>query len=612
MNIRILPIFCLYLCFVVGTADAQTGISNVKVEFSCPGQITITYDLNANCETNVTLYYSSNQHDWLPTQSVTGDLTAQSTGTGKTIVWNNVADNVHFETIYFKIEVTGCNYKCVMINGVCWATCNVDRPGTFAANPEDAGMFYQWNRKVGWSTTDPMINSNGDTVWNNTYPTGTEWETANDPCPCGWRVPTATEQLSLMNATHILTIQNGVTGWLWGTSPNTIFLPYDLPGGWRNQTDGRLYIADHSDYWTGTQVNSNYAYDMCFASGSPLQIDYADKRAASLVRCVKNATSSCSEFVDTVIVYPIKYGAIVTSICAHDSILFNGKYYSSQGTHTCTLLSALGCDSIVTLHLTVNPVYFQNESLIICENELPFTWRDTVFDVGTTTNPFVFKRTTVLGCDSIVTLRLTVNSNYRFNETKVICANDLVNFTWHNKHFTKSGIYYDSLKTHLTGCDSVYVLNLTVNPVYETNTSVSIYDGNTYFFKGEFLTTTGTYQDTLLSAHGCDSIVTLHLEIIIPLVLEISVPNIFTPNGDGMNDIFKPEINHPEMMKEYEMVIYDRWGRLVFTTQEYSTGWDGNNNHEQPCSTGVYYCLIHVTDMSDNTFTHHTSVTLIR
>jgi gliding motility-associated-like protein len=79
-----------------------------------------------------------------------------------------------------------------------------------------------------------------------------------------------------------------------------------------------------------------------------------------------------------------------------------------------------------------------------------------------------------------------------------------------------------------------------------------------------------------------------------------------------MNDIFKPEINHPELMKENEMVIYDRWGRLVFTTQEYSTGWDGNNNHEQPCSTGVYYCLIHVIDMSNNTFTHHTSVTLIR
>ena len=55
----------------------------------------------------------------------------------------------------------------VVINGVKWATRNVDIPGTFAANPEDAGMFYQWNRKIGWTCGEPMINSNGGTMWDN-------------------------------------------------------------------------------------------------------------------------------------------------------------------------------------------------------------------------------------------------------------------------------------------------------------------------------------------------------------------------------------------------------------------------------------------------------------
>ncbi|MCL2510946.1 MAG: hypothetical protein FWF09_02730 [Bacteroidales bacterium] len=40
-----------------------------------------------------------------------------------------------------------------------WAIWNVDKPGTFAAKPEDAGTFYQWNRKIGWSSTNPMVNS---------------------------------------------------------------------------------------------------------------------------------------------------------------------------------------------------------------------------------------------------------------------------------------------------------------------------------------------------------------------------------------------------------------------------------------------------------------------
>ena len=57
--------------------------------------------------------------------------------------------------------------KSVVINGVHWATCNVDKPGTFVAGPEDAGMFYQWDIKIGWSSTDPMTNTMGGTTWNN-------------------------------------------------------------------------------------------------------------------------------------------------------------------------------------------------------------------------------------------------------------------------------------------------------------------------------------------------------------------------------------------------------------------------------------------------------------
>ncbi|MDR1809513.1 MAG: hypothetical protein LBR34_03800, partial [Prevotella sp.] len=61
----------------------------------------------------------------------------------------------------------------VVINGVRWATRNVDAPGTFAATPESAGMFYQWNRSLGWSSSNPLVNSNGGTTWDNSAPSGT-------------------------------------------------------------------------------------------------------------------------------------------------------------------------------------------------------------------------------------------------------------------------------------------------------------------------------------------------------------------------------------------------------------------------------------------------------
>ena len=82
----------------------------------------------------------------------------------------------------------------VVINGVTWATRNVDKPNTFAAKPESTGCFYQWNRPTAWAATGDV------TGWNNTYPEGTTWATANDPCPAGWRVPTRAEIESLLNS----------------------------------------------------------------------------------------------------------------------------------------------------------------------------------------------------------------------------------------------------------------------------------------------------------------------------------------------------------------------------------------------------------------------------
>ena len=73
---------------------------------------------------------------------------------------------------------------------------------------------------------------------------------------------------------------------------------------------------------------------------------------------------------------------------------------------------------------------------------------------------------------------------------------------------TLSGTYYDTLAT-TEGCDSVLVLTLTVNPVYETPLTAEICDGETFSFGGEDLTLGGTYYDTLATSEGCDSVLVL-------------------------------------------------------------------------------------------------------
>ena len=94
--------------------------------------------------------------------------------------------------------------------------------------------------------------------------------------------------------------------------------------------------------------------------------------------------------------------------------------------------------------------------------------------------------------------------------------------------------------------------------------------------------------------------------------LEIWFPNAFTPNGDGVNDIFKPEVQNPELLKEYEMTIYNRWGNLIFTTQNYQTGWNGKNHKNRDCSEGVYIGVIKYKDNRGRDLIKHIMVTLIR
>jgi uncharacterized protein (TIGR02145 family) len=175
--------------------------------------------------------------------------------------------------------------KGVLINGVVWATRNVDAPGTFAANPEDAGMFYQWNRNVGWSSTDPMINSNGDTTWDTTIPEVTEWEAANCPCPPGYRVPTQSELQSLVNSGSTWTTQNGVNGRRFGTAPNTIFLP---AAGRRLTSDGTLLtVGSWAHYWSSTPGGSPFAWGLDFGSSlARADWDSGNRRNGFSVRCV--------------------------------------------------------------------------------------------------------------------------------------------------------------------------------------------------------------------------------------------------------------------------------------------------------------------------------------
>ena len=75
------------------------------------------------------------------------------------------------------------------------------------------------------------------------------------------------------------------------------------------------------------------------------------------------------------------------------------------------------------------------------------------------------------------------------------------------------------------------------------------------------------------------------------------VPNTFTPNGDGMNDIFSPLGTGIET-GNYELYIYDRWGDLIFQSGNIMMGWNGKaNNGTLTAQEDTYVWIIKLTDI---------------
>ena len=72
-------------------------------------------------------------------------------------------------------------------------------------------------------------------------------------------------------------------------------------------------------------------------------------------------------------------------------------------------------------------------------------------------------------------------------------------------------------------------------------------------------------------------------------ISHIIVPNVFTPNYDSANDVFRPYLDE---ITEIEYSIYNRYGNLMFETKKLNGFWDGRTTSGEPCSDGVYYCVL--------------------
>ncbi|HXO74069.1 MAG TPA: gliding motility-associated C-terminal domain-containing protein, partial [Puia sp.] len=153
-----------------------------------------------------------------------------------------------------------------------------------------------------------------------------------------------------------------------------------------------------------------------------------------------------------------------------------------------------------------------------------------------------------------------------FNKDNVIITVDSVN---PNCRVSNSG----SVHLQVDGSKQPYVL-LHDNITYANGSTISGLDP-------------GRLSFLIINNEGCivDSITTsLQLELS-PECDTFHLPNAFTPNGDGHNDLFRPL--HSPYLRNYLLVVYNRWGQPVYSSHDYINGWDGTSNG-QPLPAGTY------------------------
>jgi len=184
---------------------------------------------------------------------------------------------------------------------------------------------------------------------------------------------------------------------------------------------------------------------------------------------------------------------------------FSASTYGG-GTYTVIVTDANSCTATANTNVTVSATITIPISQSVCSGQSITFNGQTLSTGGIYSDTF----TSVTGCDSIVMLTLTVIPVTSSVINQSICAGNT--YAFNGRTLTTPGNYYDTL-TNAAGCDSVVTLILQVNVILMTNLTQTICEGSSINFNGQNITAAGLYTDTLTGSAGCDSVVYMTLNV---------------------------------------------------------------------------------------------------
>ena len=167
-------------------------------------------------------------------------------------------------------------------------------------------------------------------------------------------------------------------------------------------------------------------------------------------------------------------------------------------------------------------------------------------------------------CDTLITLNLNVIPK-QTNPSVTVCSNQP--YAFNGVQVNSTGVYLDTL-VNILGCDSIVQLNLTVNPAYNQNLSITICTGGSLQFGNQNLTVAGNYTNTFVSSRGCDSLVNLTLSVSSSTtIISSNGQNGFCPNGSVRIGLANPQPNATYTWRKDGAIIPNATSDTLFVNQ---------------------------------------------
>ena len=266
-------------------------------------------------------------------------------------------------------------------------------------------------------------------------------------------------------------------------------------------TAGSVYVFESSCGFTNSTQNITACDTYTVPSG-----DETYTTSGTYMDTILNAADCDSVITVNLTINNSTSSTINPTACSSYTSPSGNYIWTSSNTYTDTIPNAAGCDSLITVNLTINNSTSSTINPTVCNS---YTSPSGNY-IWTSTNTYTDTIPNAAGCDSLITVNLTINNSTSSTINPTVCnsyTSPSGNYIW-----TSTNTYTDTIP-NAAGCDSVITVNLTINNSTSSTINPTACSSYTSLSGNYIWTSSNTYMDTIPNAAGCDSVITVNLTI---------------------------------------------------------------------------------------------------